>query len=104
MSRSVLWFALLVGCTADASGYGNGAIVYGEAAPPQPPAAREETITAPPSDQHVWNGGHWEWTRDGYTWAPGAWVARPRAGAEWVAPHWAVRGRHYLWVRGYFRE
>jgi hypothetical protein len=33
-------------------------------------------------------------------------VARKRLrldDAEWVEPHWAQRGRHYLWVHGYFR-
>ena len=84
----LLLLVLLTACSVETGGYPNGASVYGEATPPPLPAEKD-------------GSGHWEWTReDGYVWTPNA---PQRAGAEWVAPHWAQRGRHYLWVHGYFR-
>ena len=33
----------------------------------------------------------------------GRWVAPPRAGAVWIAPHWERRGFHRVWITGYWR-
>ena len=88
-----LWLllaVLLAACSVETGGYPNGAVVYGEATPPVLPADKD-------------GSGHWEWSReDGYVWTTTA-PQKPRPDAEWVAPHWAQRGRHYVWVHGYFR-
>jgi len=94
---------LALGCGVDTSTYPAGAIVYGEATPPAVPAAKQETQPPAPSAKHEWIPGHWEWTREGYVWAPGAWLERPREDSTYVWAHWAIRGRHFVWVPGYFR-
>ncbi len=101
---SIAAFAFVLACAVDTSTYPAGSIVYGEATPPSVPAAKEETVPAAPSAKHEWIPGHWEWTREGYVWTPGAYLERPREGATYVWSHWAVRGRHFVWVRGYFRD
>ncbi len=88
--RKLIPLSFVLACSVETGGYPNGAAVYGEATPPAVPAVK---------DDH----GRWEWSREnGYVWTTDA-PAKPRADAEWVAPHWAQRGRHYLWVHGYFR-
>ena len=88
--RKLLVLLFVCACSVETGGYPNGAAVFGEATPPPVPAAKDAN-------------GHWEWSReDGYVWTATT-PAKPRADAEWVEPHWAQRGRHYLWVHGYFR-
>jgi hypothetical protein len=91
MPSRLRWLCLLMlaACSVETGGYPNGAAVYGEATPPPVPAARD-------------GSGRWEWSREnGYVWTDA--LQKPRPDAEWVEPHWAQRGRHYLWVHGYFR-
>jgi hypothetical protein len=99
----VLVLAALGGCYAESPVMGE-AIVYGEAPPPLPPPARADSQSAAPSAEHVWVRGCWAWTTSGYTWTAGAWVLRPSANAAWVAPHWDMRGRHHIFVGGYWRQ
>src|SRR3954468_10990271 len=41
--------------------------------------------------------------RPGLVLVEGRWVAPPRAGAVWIAPHWERRALHRLWAAGYWR-
>jgi hypothetical protein len=41
--------------------------------------------------------------RPGLVLVEGRWVAPPRAGAVWIAPHWERRGFHRVWVAGFWR-
>jgi hypothetical protein len=90
MSKLLSLILVLAACSVESGGYPNGAVVFGEATPPPLPAAKDGT-------------GRWEWTREsGYVWTTTT-PEKPRPDAEWNAPHWAVRGRHYVWVRGFYR-
>lgn len=41
--------------------------------------------------------------RPGLVLVEGRWVAPPRAGAVWIAPHWERRGFHRVWIAGFWR-
>ncbi|MEA2326885.1 MAG: hypothetical protein QOE68_1844 [Thermoanaerobaculia bacterium] len=41
--------------------------------------------------------------RPGLVLVEGRWVAAPRAGAVWIAPHWERRGFHRVRIAGYWR-
>jgi hypothetical protein len=41
--------------------------------------------------------------RPGLVFVEGRWVARPRTGAVWIAPHWERRTFRRVWVAGYWR-
>ena len=41
--------------------------------------------------------------RPGLVLVEGRWVAPPRAGAVWIAPHWERRSFRRVWVEGYWR-
>jgi hypothetical protein len=41
--------------------------------------------------------------RPGLVLVEGRWVAPPRAGAVWIAPHWERRGFHRVRIAGYWR-
>jgi hypothetical protein len=41
--------------------------------------------------------------RPGLVLVEGRWVAPPRAGAIWIAPHWERRAFRRVWVAGYWR-
>ena len=83
MTRFALVLAALAlgaGCAAETSGYSGDVFVYGEAIPPPVPEPKDDA-------------GCWNWSGVGYDW-----IARCPASPP---PHWEVRGRHHIWVRGY---
>jgi hypothetical protein len=41
--------------------------------------------------------------RPGFVLVEGHWVAAPRAGAVWIAPHWERHAFRRVWVPGYWR-
>ena len=41
--------------------------------------------------------------RPGLVLVEGRWVAPPRFGAVWIAPHWERRAFHRVWIEGYWR-
>ena len=41
--------------------------------------------------------------RAGCVLVEGGWVAAPRAGAVWIAPHWERRAFRRVWIEGYWR-
>lgn len=85
----LLGLALLAGCA-------------GGAPYPPPPALMVETIPRPPvsAEPLRWQPGHWDWTGNAYTWAPGQFVPQAGTGANWVHGHWAQSGAGWVWVPG----
>ena len=77
-----------------------GPVTRGVLVTQAPPAVRIETQTVSPGPNYVWTRGYWRWNGATYDWAPGSWVARPRATAVWVDGHWLRRGSRWVWVAG----
>jgi hypothetical protein len=40
--------------------------------------------------------------RAGMVLVNGRWIASPRAGAVWIAPHWERRNFRRVWIAGYW--
>ncbi|HZP60983.1 MAG TPA: hypothetical protein VFB27_11730 [Opitutaceae bacterium] len=76
-----------------------GEVVVIREAPPPP---RVEVIPARPGPRYVWCPGHWRYNGR-YYWVPGHWERPPREHAEWIAPHWEVRGGGYVFIEGIWR-
>lgn len=73
-------------------------------APPTPPPAPMETVSAQPGPSYVWVPGTYTWqpaTRT-YVWVPGHWTVPPR-GYVWVPGHWETHSTGNQWVDGYWR-
>lgn len=78
-----------------------------ERAPPPPPRQREVVIQRPAPDM-VWVAGYYAYAgqnREGrhYEWVPGHWERPEPQYRTFVEPHWARRGRGYVYVDGYWR-
>ncbi len=69
----------------------------------EPPPVRYERVPPPPSPEHYWVAGHWNWNGNAYAWVPGYYHARPRPGVVWVDGHWARHERGWYWVEGHWR-
>jgi len=69
----------------------------------EPPPVRYERAPPPPSQEHYWVAGHWNWSGNAYVWVPGYYHARPRPGVAWVDGHWARHERGWYWVEGHWR-
>lgn len=69
----------------------------------EPPPVRYERIPEPPSREHCWAAGHWNWSGSAYVWVPGYYHVRPRPGAVWVDGRWAHHERGWYWVEGHWR-
>lgn len=67
-----------------------------------PPAARVEVIPVAPSANHLWVGGYWARSGNGWVWVEGRYVVRPRAHAVWVPGHWERHPRGWIWVYGHW--
>lgn len=69
--------------------------------PVGPPALREETPGTPPSDQHFWVRGYWQWNepQQQHVWVPGHWEAK-RADAVWAPGHWRQTSGGWVWTDG----
>jgi len=73
-------------------------------APPPPPPPPREVVVVRPAPEMIWVGGYYAYgPRGGYTWVPGHWERPPGRYRSYVAPHWAPRGRSYVYVQGYWR-
>lgn len=73
-------------------------------APPPPPPRRREVVVVRPAPDTVWVEGYYVYgSRGGYDWVPGHWERPPDRYRSYVAPHWAPRGRSYVYVHGYWR-
>jgi hypothetical protein len=71
--------------------------------PPTPaPPATEEIITASPAPNALWIPGYWNFVGNGYTWTAGHWEIPPPTAHSYMAAHWEYRGRHYVFVPGYW--
>jgi hypothetical protein len=64
-----------------------------------PPPERVETVSAPPSTQHFWVKGHWQYDGERYVWVPGHWETR-RTNQVWSSGHWRQTGGGWVWVEG----
>ena len=67
-----------------------------------PPPLRYESVPPPPPGSYIWRPGHWEWTGNGYGWAPGRYVYRQAAWHVWVHGHWAPGPGGGIWVPGHW--
>ncbi len=67
-----------------------------------PPAPREESMPARPSEEHVWVPGYWAWQYNQYTWVEGHWAIPPREGLTWIPPRWEQEGNGYRFYDGYW--
>ncbi len=76
---------------------------YTVSAPPPPPAPPREVVVAQAAPETVWVGGYYIYESLGYAWVPGHWERPPSHHRAFVAPHWAPRGRSYVYVQGYWR-
>ena len=43
---------------------------------PPPPKDILETPGNPPSEEHKWIPGHWQWNGKEYVWIPGHWAVK----------------------------
>lgn len=64
-----------------------------------PPAERTEVVPPPPSGEHFWVRGHWQWNGNEYTWVAGHHEAR-RADASYKAGHWRNVSGGWVWIEG----
>ena len=72
--------------------------------PPRPPLRPTEVIPAQPVAEAVWVGGYWVYDPVGrYDWVAGRWEVPPQQYRVFVPPHWAHRGRGYVYLHGYWR-
>jgi hypothetical protein len=93
--------AVEVGPPAPTSYYEADGVIYVREAPPPP---RGEVISGiAPGPDYVWVGGYWSHTTAGWTWVPGRWLNRPRAGVVWVPGYWERHPRGHVWVAGRWR-
>ena len=68
-----------------------------------PPALQAEIVPPVPGPGWAWRPGYWRWNGVRYVWVGGRYLRGPRAGAVWVAGHWAERPRGWVWVPGHWR-
>jgi len=59
--------------------------------PPPPPPLQPEVMGKPPvtNTPLIWQPGHWNWTGNGYAWAPGEFVSAGGHGTMWQPGFWA---------------
>jgi hypothetical protein len=86
---------------------------------PAPPTPKVEAQGAPPSADHFWISGHWQWSGRSYVWVPGRWGVRvapheppavriespglpPSRSHFWVAGHWYWTGGEWGWRGGHW--
>ncbi len=86
---------------------------------PAPPAPQAEPHGPPPSADHFWMPGHWQWGGKGYVWAAGHWGVRtapreppgvrmenpglpPSRSHFWVSGHWYWTGTDWSWRSGHW--
>ncbi|MCK9461915.1 MAG: hypothetical protein M0R80_19975 [Proteobacteria bacterium] len=97
--------AAFTGCTCVVNHYH-----YGTARPSAmyvagaPPAAKDETRTASPSEGWVWIKGHYEWSEseEEWIWVGGVWVEPPDEGATWVDAEYEDNNGDWMYVPGYW--
>jgi len=68
-----------------------------------PPAARHEVVGVSPGTDYVWVRGYWVYTNGRYTWTPGHYERRPRAGVTWIQGHWDRTAAGWVWTPGHWR-
>jgi hypothetical protein len=66
-----------------------------------PPLARVETPPPPPSPEHYWVPGHWQWERNEHVWVGGHWEAA-RAGQAFIRPYWMREGNAWVFHSGHW--
>lgn len=74
-----------------------------EVAPPQPPPAPAETVTAAPAANAVWVPGYWVYDGRAYSWVGGRWEIPPQNAHTYVASHWENQGNGPIYVQSYWR-
>jgi len=67
-----------------------------------PPDPRHEVVTVAPSTEHIWVRGYWMNSNGRWTWIPGHYERRPRAGVAWVQGHWDRTSRGWVWTPGHW--
>lgn len=69
----------------------------------EPPVERVEVVSARPSEESVWIGGHWTGRGNSYAWTAGRWQ-RPESGKkEWENGKWEHEQRGWYYTEGYWR-
>ena len=76
-----------------------GCVVEERTVEREPPAERVEVQSAPPTREHVWVRGHWQYDRGDYIWVPGHWQTR-RHGYAWQEGRWERTRRGWVWHEG----
>lgn len=65
-----------------------------------PPSVRVEVVGRPPSPQHFWIPGYWNWRAGGgHVWVGGRWE-HARAGYGWQRARWAREGHGWRFAPG----
>src|SRR5579872_1785641 len=64
-----------------------------------PPVARVETPPPPPSPEHYWVPGHWQWEQNEHVWVAGHWEAA-RQGQAFIQPYWEKEGNAWVFHPG----
>ena len=105
MNRSKLAVPIIASMLAFASMGTAGCTVEERVVVKQPPQDRDdtphETVARPPTREHMWIRGHWQWNGNDYVWVPGHWETR-RVGYEWVAGHWERYRHGWVWREGHW--
>ncbi len=70
--------------------------------PMAPPPPRREMMPPRPSQDHVWQPGHWAWRGGQQMWMPGMWSAPPAPGYGWQPPVWERQGRGWRYGEGHW--
>jgi hypothetical protein len=87
---------------------GFGATATAQPMPPRPPGWRppppriRETIPPRPSGNVIWAPGHWNWSRNRYSWVGGRYVSRRRGWNRWNDGRWVVRNGRWVWAPGFW--
>jgi hypothetical protein len=68
-----------------------------------PPVARVEVVGAPPSADHFWIPGYWNWNGHAHVWVGGRWE-RERADQSWVPGHWGRFGGRWHFYGGHWQR
>jgi WXXGXW repeat (2 copies) len=69
----------------------------------EPPPVHYERLPEPPTREHHWVAGHWQWNGQAYLWVPGHYQARPRAGVLWINGRWERHERGWYWIEGHWQ-
>lgn len=66
-----------------------------------PPTNQADIKPPPPSPQHLWLPGYWNWQDGRHVWVRGHWEP-PKDKVVWVAPQWVFQGQLWTFYPGHW--